>query len=294
MSPLPEYCPNCGAPLRLYAHRLSDGRLVCSRCGFVIEESPIDLGPEWRSFNEEDRTRRSRVGAPLTERIHDHGLTTYIYAKRTELRARKLVAIQASLRTHGQKKLISILQEANRAASKLRLPSRVAETMAKLIRQLYSSGVLRKNNLPEYIAASAVIAARIERHPLTMRDAAELLGISEQDVWRAYRRIVTKLRVRPAAPPKPQMFISRIASRLKLSGEVEALAMRFSTLLVRTGLAQGKPPEALAAASVYLASILLDQKRNQLTVARAIGVTDATIRNRYRDIVDNFYIEVRL
>ena len=65
-------------------------------------------------------------------------------------------------------------------------------------------------------------------------------------------------------------------------------------MLVRTGLAQGKPPEALAAASIYLASILLDQKRNQLAVARAIGVTDATIRNRYRDIVDNFYIEVRL
>ncbi len=294
MSPLPEYCPNCGAPLRLYAHRQPDGRLVCSRCGYVIEEAPIDLGPEWRSFNEEDRTRRSRVGAPLTERIHDHGLTTYIYAKRTELRARKLVALQASLRTHGQKKLISILQEANRAASKLRLPSRVAETMAKLIRQLYSMNILRKNNLQEYIAAAAVIAARIERHPLTMRDAAEVLGISEQDVWRAYRRIVTKLKVRPAAPPKPQMFISRIASKLNLSGEVEALAMRFSTMLVRTGLAQGKPPEALAAASIYLASILLDQKRNQLAVARAIGVTDATIRNRYRDIVDNFYIEVRL
>ncbi|BEP18604.1 transcription initiation factor IIB family protein [Pyrofollis japonicus] len=287
-------CPNCGAPLRLYAHRLPDGRLVCSKCGYVIEESPIDLGPEWRSFNEEDRARRSRVGAPLTARIHDQGLTTYIYAKRTELRARKLVALQANLRSHGQKKLISILQEANRAASKLRLPSRVSETMARILRQLYNTGILRKNNISEYIAAAAVIAARIEKHPLTMRDTAEVLGVNEQDVWRAYRRIVTKLRVRPAAPPRPQMFVSRIASKLNVSGEVETLAMRFATLLVSTGLAQGKPPEALAAASVYLASILLDQKRNQLAVARTINVTDATIRNRYRDIVDNFYIEVRL
>ncbi|BES82601.1 transcription initiation factor IIB family protein [Pyrodictium abyssi] len=289
-----DKCPNCGSPLRLYARRQSDGRLVCTSCGYVIEESPIDSGPEWRSFTEEDRTRRSRVGAPLTERVHDKGLTTYIYAPRNDIRARKLIAIQASLRSHGHKKLIKVLQEANRVATRLQLPSRVAETMARIVRQLQSLGMIKKNNVNEYLAAAAVVAARIERHPLTMRDAADILGLNEQDVWRAYRRIVTRLKVRVATPPKPQMYVSRIASKLGLSGEVEALATRFTVLLARTGLAQGKPPEALAAAAVYVSSILLDQKRNQLTVAKAIGVTDATIRNRYRDIVDNFYIEVRL
>lgn len=289
-----ERCPVCGAPLSLYARRQSDGRLVCTRCGYVIEESPIDSGPEWRSFTEEDRARRSRVGAPLTERVHDKGLTTYIYAPRNDIRARKLMAIQASLRTHGQKKLIKVLQEANRIAMKLQLPSRVAETMARIVRQLHSLGVIKRNNVNDYLAAAAVIAARIERHPLTMRDVAELLGLDSQNVWRAYRRIVTRLKVRITAPPKPQMYVSRIVSKLGLSGEVEALATRFTFMLARSGLAQGKPPEALAAAAVYVASILLDEKRNQLAVAKSIGVTDATIRNRYRDIVDNFYIEVRL
>ncbi|ALL00150.1 transcription initiation factor IIB [Pyrodictium delaneyi] len=289
-----DKCPSCGGPLSIYARRQSDGRLVCTSCGFVLEESPIDSGPEWRSFTEEDRTRRSRVGAPLTARVHDKGLTTYIYAPRSDIRARKLVAIQASLRSHGHKKLIKVLQEANRVAARLQLPSRVAETMARIIRQLQSLGVLKKNNINEYLAAAAVVAARIERHPLTMRDVAETLGLSEQDVWRAYRRIVTRLKVRVTTPPKPQMYVSKIASKLGLNGEVEALATRFTIMLARTGLAQGKPPEALAAAAVYVSSILLDQKRNQLTVAKAIGVTDATIRNRYRDIVDNFYIEVRL
>jgi len=289
-----DSCPNCSAPLYQYARRQSDGRLVCTSCGYVIEESPIDSGPEWRSFTEEDRTRRSRVGAPLTDRVHDKGITTYIYAPRNDIRARKLIAIQASLRSHGHKKLIKVLQEANRVATRLQLPSRVAETMARIVRQLQSLGMIKKNNVNEYLAAAAVVAARIERHPLTMRDAADILGLNEQDVWKAYRRIVTRLKVRVTTPPKPQMYVSRIASKLGLSGEVEALATRFTVLLARTGLAQGKPPEALAAAAVYVSSILLDQKRNQLTVAKAIGVTDATIRNRYRDIVDNFYIEVRL
>ena len=90
------------------------------------------------------------------------------------------------------------------------------------------------------------------------------------------------------------MYVSRIASRLGLSSRVETLALTFTRLLAKTGLSQGKPPQTLAAAAVYLASILMDEKRNQSEVARVVNVSDATIRNRYRDIVDNFYIEVLL
>ena len=294
--PLPkglEHCPVCGVPLSLYAKR-DGGKLVCTNCGYVIDDAPLDTGPEWRSYTEEDRLRRSRVGAPLTERVHDKGLTTYVQRNRRDPRAMKIVQLQTQLRTHGQKKMIKLLQDLNHFVAKLNLPPRVAETMAKLVKKLYFMGVIKKNNEHVYLAAAAVIASRIEGHSLTMRDVAEALGLSRQEVWKAYRKIVTKLRVRVAAPPRPQMYVSKIASKLKLSGEVEALATRFTIMLTKTGIAQGKPPEALAAAAVYVASILLDEKRNQQKVAQAIGVTDATIRNRYRDIVDNFYIEVRL
>jgi len=289
-----KVCPVCGAPLALYARRMPDGRLVCTRCGYVIEEAPLDIGPEWRSYTPEDRIRRSRVGSPLTNRIHDHGLVTYVKVDRRDLRSIRIMQLQAQLRSHGHKKMIKILQDLNDIIAKLHLPSHVAETMAKLVRQLYSMGLIKKSNEAVYLAAAALIAARLEQHTLSVREVSEALGVSRQEVWRAYRRIVTKLKVRVVRPPQPQVYVSRIASKLKVSGEVEALATKFTMLLSKTGIAQGKPPEALAAAAVYLASILLDEKRNQQAVAKAIGVTDATIRNRYRDIVDNFYIEVYL
>ncbi len=290
-------CPNCGADLRLYARRDESGNLVCTNCGYVISEADFDVGPEWRSFTEEDRIRRSRVGAPLTETVHDKGLTTYIYARgraAADPRQRKLAILQARLRTHGHRKLISLLQEVNRASTRLHLPARVHETMAKLVKKIYDIGLIKKNNVNEYLAAAAIIASRIEGHPISARDVAEALNVNIQAVWRAYNNIVRKLRVTAATPPRPSMYVSKIASRLGLSGEVESLALRFTALLERTRLSQGKPPEPLAAAAVYLASTLLDKKRNQLEVARAVGTSDATIRNRYRDIVDNFYIEVRL
>jgi transcription initiation factor TFIIB len=286
-------CPGCGAPISVYA-RWDEGRLICTKCGTIIYENLFDIGPEWRSFTEEDRQRRSRVGAPLTSRIHDKGLTSFVYARRNDPRQWKIVAIQARLRSQGQQKLIGLLQEANRVIAQLGLPPHVAETMARILRKLYAMGLIRKNNMNEYIAAAAIIASRIEQYPLSMRVVASKLKVSHQALWRAYSNIVTKLKVRTVNIPKPSMYVSRIVSKLNLNGEVESLAYRFTDLLVKTGIAQGKPPEALAAAAVYVASILLDNKRNQLTIAKAIEVTDATIRNRYRDIVDNFYIEVRL
>jgi len=287
-------CPVCGSPLRLTARRSGDGSLVCTNCGYVISESDFDLGPEWRSFTQEDRVRRSRVGSPMTSLVHDYGLTTYIYSRSRDPRQRKLVALQARLRTYKNQKLISVLQEANRVARRLNLPHSVSETFGKLVRRLYEEKILKKNNVNEYLAAAVLVAARLERHPISVNDVVKTLGVKQQQLWRAYNNILKKLRVRPATPPKPHNFIPKIASRLGLSGEVETLALRFATMLVHTGLAQGKPPEPLAGAAIYLSSILLDRKKNQQEIAKVVNATDATIRNRYRDIVDNFYIEVRL
>ncbi len=290
----PKYCPQCGALLELYAVRDEAGRLVCRRCGTVISEDYLDTGPEWRSFTEEDRMRRSRVGAPLTSTLHDYGLTSYVRPNWKDPRQVKIARIQAKVRTQKDRKLIELLRELHSVSAKLGLPPRVMETMASIIRRAHGMGMIKRNNVYEYLAAAALIAARLERHPLPLKDVERVLGVSQQAIWRAYNAIIRKLRVKPAAPPKPTMFVARIASKLNLDAPVETLATRFTTLLVETGYAQGKPPAALAGAAVYLASILLDEKKNQMAIARTVGVSDATIRNRYRDIVDNFYIEVRL
>ncbi|TDA32946.1 MAG: endonuclease, partial [Hadesarchaea archaeon] len=57
-------CPNCGSVklVRDYEH----GELVCAGCGYVIAERIMDLGPEWRAFDQEQRDKRGRVGAPMT------------------------------------------------------------------------------------------------------------------------------------------------------------------------------------------------------------------------------------
>jgi len=69
-------CTNCGSTdfIKDYEH----GELVCEKCGYVAEEHIVDHSAEWRAFDEEEREKRDRAGAPLSLMIHDGGLSTQV------------------------------------------------------------------------------------------------------------------------------------------------------------------------------------------------------------------------
>ena len=68
-------CTECGGRLVRDARH---GETVCSDCGLVVAKGEIDRGLEWRGFDHGERGRKSRVGAPITDRLHDKGLSTAI------------------------------------------------------------------------------------------------------------------------------------------------------------------------------------------------------------------------
>ena len=288
-------CPRCGSSSIVedpFTHKV-----VCVSCGFVIEECPIDYGPEWRSYTPEDRIRRSRVGAPLTARVADSGLTTFIRSRGGDLRARKLQALQARLRLESQnKKMVEFLSLLNDLAARLEMPNHVIETAARYAKMLIKTApqLIRRNEMDYYVAALLVLASSKVRWHCTIKEIAARLQLNENKVWSAYRKILYKYLKVKVRPRQPSEFVEKITARLNLPPKVERLSYRLLRYLHEAGLEQGKPPEAVAGSAIYISSILLDEKRNQTQVARAIGMTDATIRNRYRDIVDRFYIEVRL
>ena len=54
------------------------GRGLCASCGLILEENVVDLTQEWRAFDQEQRSKRARTGAPLTPTKHDKGMITEI------------------------------------------------------------------------------------------------------------------------------------------------------------------------------------------------------------------------
>jgi len=56
----------------------------------------------------------------------------------------------------------------------------------------------------------------------------------------------------------------------------------------------GKGPTGVAAAALYIAAVLEGEKRTQREIADAIGVTEVTIRNRFKELVENLGIEAEV
>ncbi|MEM1649864.1 MAG: HTH domain-containing protein, partial [Sulfolobales archaeon] len=79
-----------------------------------------------------------------------------------------------------------------------------------------------------------------------------------------------------------------ILERIEASQNVKEVASRILRSLSKLDplICSGKNPKGLVGAVVYIASIISNEKISQQELARRLGVSEVTIRNRYRNIVD--------
>lgn len=59
-------------------------------------------------------------------------------------------------------------------------------------------------------------------------------------------------------------------------------------------LTSGRGPAGIAAAATYIAGLLCGEHRTQGEIARGAQVTEVTIRNRYKEIVQKLSFEMDL
>ncbi len=286
-------CPECGSEdLVSDAER---AEVVCDDCGLVVEEDQVDRGPEWRAFDSSERDDKSRVGAPMTKRMHDKGLTTNIdwrdkdafgQSLSADRRAqmKRLRKWQNRIRTSGSKErnLQFALGEIDRMASSLNVPESTREISSMIYRRALDENLLPGRSI-EAVSASALYAAcRQENIPRSLDEISEVSRVDKQEVARTYRYIARQLDLE-IGPTNPAEFVPRFASELGLSEEVQQKAIDIIDETAEKGLLSGKSPTGYAAAAIYLASILCNDKRTQKEVADAANVTEVTIRNRYHE-----------
>ncbi|HIK01621.1 TPA: hypothetical protein H1008_00720, partial [archaeon] len=88
----------------------------------------------------------------------------------------------------------------------------------------------------------------------------------------------------------PIDYISRFSSSLKLSPSVQEEAIKILKQAQEHDLVSGRGPTGVAAAAIYVSSTLSNEKRTQREVAEVAGVTEVTIRNRYKELIDELGI----
>ena len=297
-------CPECGS--NHLSKDYSRAELVCQDCGLVIDEDLIDHGPEWRAFDSEQHEKRARTGSPMTYTIHDKGLSTMIswknkdsYGKSIPNRNRaqlfRLRKWQRRIRISNatERNLASALSILDRMASSLGLPRTVRETAAMIYRKAALRNLIRGRSIESVTAASLYAACRQCHVPRTLDEIARTANMSRKEIGRNYRYVSRELGLK-LLPTTPHDYISRFCSELKLSGDAQEKVMEILKEAANAELTSGRGPTGIAAASIYVASILCGERRTQREVSEVAGVTEVTIRNRYKELAERLNIDIIL
>jgi len=290
-----ETCPECNGRLVSDAEH---GETVCEDCGLVVEEDEIDPGPEWRAFDSSERDNKSRVGAPTTNMMHDKGLSTNIGWQNKDAYGRTLSSSQREkmqrlrtwnerFRTRNSKErnLKQALGEIDRMASALGLPENVRETASVIYRRALEEDLLPGRSIEGVATSALYAAARQAGTPRSLDEIAAVSRVDRMELTRTYRYIIRELNLE-VQPADPKSYVPRFASDLGLSDEAERQARDLLDAASETGTISGKSPVGLAAASVYAAALLTNEKVTQSQVSEVANISEVTIRNRYKELLE--------
>ena len=272
------------------------GEQFCSKCGFVISEKVNESGPEWRSFSTQGGVDTARTGAPTSLTIHDKGLSTVINPANKDATGRPLSSSMKStitrLRTWDSRSQSNVsedrnlkqaLTELNRLKDKLAVSSNILEKAAYLYRKALEKKLVRGRSISSMIAASLYAACRDAETPRTLNDVADAANVKRKDISKCYRLLHKELELKMPVVDSTQL-IARISSKLEIPEKIKRYAVKVLQEAQERKESAGKDPMGLAATALYLSCVKNEVPITQRDLAEAAGVTEVTIRNRYKGL----------
>jgi transcription initiation factor TFIIB len=275
---------------------VSRGEVYCSNCGFVVKEKTVETGPEWRSFSGDEKDDRSRTGLPTSVAMHDMGLATVVGAENRDASGKSLSGSMKSsierMRTwdrrsqaheSADRNMKQAFSELRRLSEKLSVSEAVTERAAYIYRKALDRSLVRGRSITGIIGASLYAACRDREIPRTLKDVAAATNIKKKDIARSYRLLVKEMDLKmPVVDPAKCM--TKIASRANVSEKTQRRALQILSRAEQARISAGKDPMGLAASALYVACTLEAEDITQRDVAAAAGVTEVTIRNRYKGL----------
>ena len=291
---LKDKCPRCGKGILVTD--TNTGENFCGKCGFVLTDQSVETGPEWRSFSKEEHEGRSRAGVPTSLAMHDMGLATIIGPTDRDATGKPLSASMRStierLRTWDSRSQVhepvdrnfrQAFSELDRLKDKLAVGDAVVEKAAYIYRKALEKGLVRGRSISALIASALYAACRDTETPRTLKDIANSSNIKRKDIARCYRLLLRELSLKMPVVD-PIKCVARIASKAGLSEKTKREATKILKTAEEIKISAGKDPMGLAAAALYVACVTNGENKTQRDVAEAAGVTEVTIRNRYKGL----------
>lgn len=226
-----------------------------------------------------------------------------------------------------ERRLLNVLSKINEICSSMSLSKTVMETAAMLYRNFETMSEAKGKSITCIAAASIYLACKRCSIVRSLEEIIKTEGIIEEDrstlklASKYYRMMVIEMGIFTSqetfgtdaakhvevSTPNPSssaqfrpvsvtlaidQYISKLTNVAKIDTRIERLAIDLAHKTNSNLIADGKAPNGLAAAYIYLAALLLGINLLQMDISTLAGVTEVTIRNRCKDILSNFKLRV--
>lgn len=273
------------------------GEIICSNCGTVISDRIEDTThPERITYAFDEVDKKIRTGAPSSLARHDMGLSTIIGKENRDASGqiidRAMLSKVERLRTWDartrmynprDRNLMKAFGQLDRLKEKLGLSNTIVEKAAYIYRKVQERGLVKGRTIDSMLAAAVYSACREMETPRSIKDIAATSNLKRKDIAKSYRTLLFELDIK-APVVNPMKCIARVASKLSINEKTKHQAMNIMEEVVNKKISAGKMPMGLAASVLYASSIETEEKISQSHIAAASGVTEVTIRNRFKDL----------
>ena len=284
-----NHCPECHGNILSIG---CTGEIACNHCGLVMDERDYVIShSETRSYTREQRNNKERVGIPISPLVPDLSLITTINRKDIQNEnLRRAIKLNSHLSWEKQN-LLNAVFELKRLRHNLNLPLLVAEEALKLYKQAFKLNIIKGRSINGMIAACVYYVCRIKRIPRTLKDLLDETKTTEKRFKRCY--VVLKKELKLKTPVlSPVALIPRYISELQLSFEIEKLTINILESYLKNNSLRGINPKGICAGAIYLAAKFKKVKNNQKQISDVIGITDNTLRARYKELLNKINLHV--
>ena len=168
----------------------------------------------------------------------------------------------------------------------------VRRTALDIYQQASRAGLVRGRSIEVVISASLYAAIRIHKTPQTLDDITRNAEPKKKTIGRMYRLLVKALDLK-TIPINSEDTIVKLSREMKLRDETREDAIDLMKQAELAGLLSGRNPMSVVAAVIYHSALKYDEKLTQRTISISTGVTEATIRNRNRELEERLDLPKR-
>ena len=291
-----QKCVACGS-LRLVSD-LKRGEVICGVCGLVNDQIIVGA-PKWESGT----SAVKEVGkhyAPLDEVQINSGWSSVIGTGTQDANGNRispnavgmfhrLRRINEQSEKRGARNYRKAMSEAKRLVSQLGISQDIVQRALRIYKKAHDANLVRGRGTNGMIAAALYIAARNHGLPIKLGDIEEYANTSKKTLKRCFKVYVMDLKIK-ADPVSASRTLDKMLSELELQSDTRSRAREILKEISDAKLDKGKNQIVVAACAIYLASIQTGERRTQSQVAKVAQITPVTLRNHFREFVENLSV----